>query len=134
MKIQNIFPYDTAVLGLQGLYHTVGNDSFYINNPHIMVKDHIVTTGESYFFFERENDGHKIKFRTVTLNDTFFYNQRVYLLLNDLILDEVLLRNLVLKNVHTKCQWKLFDFDTFKNILVAKEKEFYCNGINHNAK
>lgn len=124
MKLQDQFPNDAAIKKLQGLYHKIGTDSFYINHPCIMVKDHIITEGETYFLFQREYDKNKIHFRTVSLIDTFFYKEILYLILNDLNLDEIIYLNFVLKNLHEECQWKLFDLNILKKILLEKEKEF----------
>jgi len=51
MRLQDFFPYDTIILGLLQVYHGVGTNSFFINQPCIMVKDRIVTTGQTYFLF-----------------------------------------------------------------------------------
>ncbi len=123
MKLQDYFPYDAVILGLLQVYHGVGHDSFFINQPCILVKEHIVTTGETYFLFEY-SDGKLIKSSMIKLIDTFYFNERVYLL-TDLISGEIMLRNHILKNVKERCQWKLFDIDTFRDILFAKEEQYY---------
>ena len=128
MNVQDFFPFDATIIGLQNLYHTIGSDSFYINHPYIMVKDLIVTTGETYFFFERESDGHTINFRAVRLMDAFYYNQKVYILLCDIKSDEILIRHATLANVHGKYQWRIVDSYSLELILLEKELE-----LNHDS-
>jgi hypothetical protein len=124
MRLQDIFPYDTIILGLLQVYHGVGLDSFFINQPCIMVKDRIVTTGETYFLFSY--DGNQLSTSSIVkLIDTFYYNDHVYLLLSDLLTDEVLLCNQPLSNDEKRCQWKLFDVNTLRDILFTIDKRKY---------
>jgi len=124
MRLQDFFPYDTVILGLLQVYHGVGMDSFFINQSCIIVKDRIVTTGETYFLFSYDNN-RLTTARMVKLVDTFYYNDQVYLLVVDLLTDEVLLRNQPLNKDENRCQWKLFDVDTLRDILFAKDELKY---------
>ncbi len=131
MRLQDIFPYDSIILGLLQVYHGVGLDSFFINQPCIMAQDHIVTTGDTYFLFSY--DGNQLSTSSIVkLIDSFYYNNQVYLLLNDLLSDEILLLNHELNNVQPRCQWKLFDVDTLRDILFAKDKQNYPERNIHN--
>ena len=131
MRLQYLFPYDTVILGLLQVYHGIGMDSFFINQPCIMVKDRIVTTGVTYFLFSY--DGNQLSTSSIVkLIDTFYYNNQVYLLLADLLTDEVLLRNHALNKGENKCQWKLFDVDTLRDILFAKDGLKYPERNIHN--
>lgn len=131
MRLQDLFPYDAVILGLLQVYHGIGMDSFFINQPCIMVKDRIVTTGETYFLFSY--DGNQLSTSSIVkLIDTFYYNNQVYLLLNDLLSGEVLLHNHGLNNVQPRCKWKLFDVASLRDILFAKD-ELKCTERNiHN--
>jgi len=131
MRLQDFFPYDTVILGLLHVYHGIGMDSFFINQPCIMVKDSIVTTGETYFLFSY--DGNQLSTSSIVkLIDTFYYNDHIYLLITDLLAGEILLRNHGLNNVQPRCQWKLFDVDTLREILFAKDELKYPERTYHN--
>jgi len=131
MRLQDFFPYDTVILGLLQVYHGIGLDSFFINQSCIMVKDRIVTTGLTYFLFSY--DGNQLSTSSIVkLIDTFYYNNQVYLLLADLLTDEVLLLNHRLNNVQSRCQWKLIDVDTLRDILFAKDELKYPERTYHN--
>ncbi len=96
-----------------------------------MVKDHIVVTGETYFLFEYSNL-HITNSRMVRLIDTFYFNNSVYLLLTDLLSQEILLRNLPLNKEQPRCLWKLFDVDTLRDVLFAKYELSYPERNIHN--
>ena len=132
MRLQDILPYDAVRLGLLQVYHGVGlNSSFFINQPCITFKDHIVTTGETYFLFSY--DGYQLTTSSIVkLIDTFYYKDQVYLLLNDLLSGEVLLLNHGLNNVQPRCQWKLFDVNTLRDILFAQNELKYKDRTYHN--
>ena len=131
MRLQDLFPYDAVILGLLQVYHGVGLDSFFINQPCIMIKDRIVTTGVTYFLFSYD-DNQLVTSSIVKLIDTFYYNDHIYLLLTDLLSDKVLLLNHGLNNVQPRCQWKLFDVDTLRDILFAKDELKYPERNIHN--
>lgn len=124
MRLQDFFPYDTVILGLLQVYHGIGFDSFFINQPCIMAQDHIVTTGVTYFLFNY--DGNQLSTSSIVkLIDTFYYNNQVYLLLADLLTDEIMLRNQPLNKDENRCKWKLIDVDTLRYILFTKDELKY---------
>ncbi len=131
MRLQDFFPYDTIILGLLQVYHGIGMDSFFINQPCIMAQDNIITTGETYFLFSYDRN-QLTSSSIVKLIDSFYYNDHVYLLLNDLLSDEVLLLNHALNKGHTRCKWKLFDVNTLRDILFAKDEMKYPERSIHN--
>jgi hypothetical protein len=53
-------------------------------------------------------------------------------LLADLLTDEVLLRNQPLNKAENKCQWKLFDVNTLRDILFTKNGLKYPERNIHN--
>ena len=68
----------------------------------------------------------------VKLIDTFYYNDHVYLLFTDLLSGEVLLSNHALNKGQSRCQWKLFDVATLRDILFAKDELKYPERTIHN--
>ena len=128
MKLQEYFPYDLIILGLLQVYHGVGNDSFFINQPCIKAKDRIITTGETYFLIDYAF-APIVKTTMVKLVDAFYYNNQVYLFLIDFITNEVLLRSLALKKEQTRCDFELYDVASFLQYL--KERTLHREKINH---
>lgn len=120
MKLQDRFPIGDTLLALNGKYHPTGDDSFLINSNCVMVKDHVVKTGSTYFFFE--NNENSVRGTAVKLVDAFYYLGRVYLLIIDLFSGEVLLKRLPLEKDLKTCPWKLVDTNSIETMMDAKEK------------
>lgn len=131
MKLQDYFPYDSIILGLLQVYHGVGNDSFFINQPCIVAKDCIITTGETYFLLDYAFMP-IVKTTMVKLVDAFYYNNQVYLFLVDVITDEVQLRSHALNKGQTICDWRLFDVKGFLEYLDEKKRINHRDRVNHN--
>ena len=128
MKLQDRFPYDDTLLGLEGKYQPIGDDGFLINSNCIMVKDHVVKTGSTYFFFE-DNERKAVRATAVKLVDAFYYLDMVYLLLIDVFCGQVRLLNHTLDNGLTLCKWKLVDTNSVETLMDAKEKKRSNNDL-----
>jgi hypothetical protein len=119
MKLQDRFPYDPTLLGLEGLYEPLGTDSFLIDSKCVMVADQIVSTGDTYFLIERD-ENKKVGATFVKLLDAFYYNDMVYLLVVDTVSDVVRLLNHTLDNGLTTCKWKIVDTFSVEQIMDKK--------------
>lgn len=121
IRLQDRFPYDPTLLALDGKFEPVGDFSFLINFNCVMVKNHIVKIGSSYFFFDNENKS--VRGTAVKLVDVFYYLGRVYLLINDVFSGEVWLKSLPVENDLKTCPWKLVDTNSIETLMDAKEKK-----------
>lgn len=83
MKAQDRFPFDSTILGLNGIYHTIGSDSFFINSECILATDKIITIGKEYIIFGSPTETGS-KMLDVTLVDCYFAEGIVYLIVQDL--------------------------------------------------
>jgi hypothetical protein len=48
MKLQDLHPIDSALIGLNNFYHVIGDNGFYINSDCIMTPRKIITKGKQY--------------------------------------------------------------------------------------
>ena len=48
MKLQDLHPIDSTTLGLDNVYHTIGEQSHYINSECIQTPKKIITKGNDY--------------------------------------------------------------------------------------
>ncbi len=128
MKLQDKFPYDGSLLSLEGKYQPLGEDGFLINSKCIMVKQHIVSTGSTYFFFEHD-DQKNVTATACKLIDVFFHFDYIYLLIIDLFNGQVQLVNTILDDRLSTGKWKLVDTNSVETMLDAKEKKSSGNEL-----
>ena len=119
MKLQDRFKYDPTLVGLEGKYEAVGDDGFLIVSKCIMVADQIITTGQTYFLVERDEQKNPSA-TFVKLVDCFYFQDMVYLLVVDAVSGVVRLLNHTLENGLTICKWKLVDTFSVEQMLDKK--------------
>ena len=83
MTLQDYFPFDSAVLGLENHYSVVGNDSFYVNSSCVAAKDKILTKGKHYIVFDIPIKT-KSRMTAIVLIDLFFYEGNIHLISEDI--------------------------------------------------
>ena len=126
MKLQDLHPIDSTILGLDNVYHTVGEHSHYINSKCIQTPHNIITKGKLYIITSttpQESDAivHKIR-----LLDAYYSKGYVYLFVMDLQTDKVSIVDLCIECQEDKCTWLLYDlkdYDKLKDYLAIKS---YC--------
>jgi hypothetical protein len=79
MKLQDLHPFDETILGLNGIYHTIGDSSYFINSPCILAANKIITKGKTYILVDNPK-GTGIKMSDVKLLDAYYKDGLVYLL------------------------------------------------------
>jgi len=55
VKLQDSFPFDSFLLGIEGLYHPVGDNEYFINSPSIVTKNNNVQEGKLYLLLRRQS-------------------------------------------------------------------------------
>lgn len=83
MHLQAKYPFDSAIVGLNGTYCTVGEDSFFVNSLSILTEDQIITRGLNYLLYGSPI-GFTVKLNEVKLLDVFYYDGSVNLIVQDL--------------------------------------------------
>ena len=124
MKLQDLYPYDSALFGLNHQYAAMTDKSFLINYSSIVAPGHVVLTGQTYMLFNHRGDG-SIDNRIVRLVDV--YNDNVSI---NLVLYDILKRNsfIVQLNVHeNQCSWILADISFIRDEIERFIVKRYCN-------
>lgn len=124
MKLQDQYPYDSAIWGLNNQYSTVGNDSFYINYSCVVAKDHTVTTGQTYMLIHHSENGQVIT-QLVRLVDVFNNNININLVFCDVLKDDIINIQLNVRNVNY-CPWVLIDIKYFQDEIERLRIGMYC--------
>lgn len=114
MNLQDRYPFDETILGLQDYFHSIGDGSFYFNTPCVLVKDKIIGKGKRYFIFHYPtNTG--VEVLDVRLHDVIYKDQNVHLILEDLQSKEQFIMDTCRNIDEVQCIWWLVDFDFIEN-------------------
>ena len=84
MKLQDLYPYDSTVFGMDGTYAAMADNSFLINYAAIIAPNHIVRTG-STFMLIRHRDDVSIDAQMVQVVDCYNDNININLVLLDIL-------------------------------------------------
>ena len=102
--------FDSAVVGLNGLYYTIGKDSFFLQTPCIVAEDQIITIGIDYLLFG-SHVGLKIELSIVKLLNVRYDYGSVNLLIQDILSPKKYIITTCLDCGDIPCHWMLVDPD-----------------------
>lgn len=125
MKAQDLFQYDSAILGLNQLYSEVGEDSFFINSDCIIAANKVVTIGKTYILFDYQS-GKCTKMTDVQLLDVYYNEDAVHMIVQSIISQKVFTIVLHVDGGEVNCTSMLVDLDYFINQLNMKAIKQYC--------
>jgi hypothetical protein len=125
MKAQDRFPYDSTILGLDNLYYTVGNDSFYIKSNCIASTGNLITIGKEYIIFDRPTES-GIKMSEVILLDCYYYEGIIHLIVQDVRSKRVFTISQCLECPENDCTWLLVDLNYFIDRMDDRAINDYC--------
>jgi hypothetical protein len=128
MKAQDKYLYDSAILGMNGIYQTIGYDSFYINVPSfILATDQVLTIGMEHIIFDTANEI-GIKMIDVILVDAYNSEDTINLIVRDIRSQEEFTFTHCLECPEKECtNWILFDLDYLRDRMDAKAIKDYCH-------
>jgi hypothetical protein len=127
MPLQDYFPYDSAILGLNGLFYTRGLNSFFVNSKCILTKGKIITNGISYLIASTSNKESEKIVHKVTLMDVLFYKGVVYLFVLELESNKHYILDVPIECPDKTCDWILYDWDELNKKAHYKTIENYCS-------
>lgn len=132
MTLQDYFPFDSTVLGLENLYSEVGDNSFYVQSECIISKDKILTKGKHYIIFDIPTKS-DIKMTEVILLYLFYYTGYVYLIVQDINTHRVYKVHFGLGCPGCDCTLILMDVRYFIDRMDDRAIKDYC-GCDNNKK
>jgi hypothetical protein len=125
MKAQDLFDYDSAILGLNQLYSEVGENSFFINSDCILVANKVVTVGKTYILFEYPY-GKCINVTDVQLLDVYYSEDAVHMIVQGITSLLVFTIVLHVDGGEINCTSMFVDMDYFIDQLNLKAIKQYC--------
>jgi hypothetical protein len=110
MKLQDLHPYDSAIVGLNNIYRVDYKGDFFINAPFIIARTKKISTGSTYVLIYSPNSKNK-KVHLVGLIDAFYDDATINLIVRDVLSQETFSINQYIKCPQNPFKWILIDFD-----------------------
>ena len=132
MTLQDYFPFDSIVLGLENLYSEVGENEFFVNSSCVIAKDKILTKTKHYLIFDISTKSN-IKMTEIVLIDLFFYEGNIHLISEDFNTHRVSIIHFSISSPESDCTRYLVDMNYFIDKMDEKAIRQYC-GCDNNKK
>lgn len=113
MNLQDYFPNNSSIQSLDGFFHEVSKDSYYLNIQGVRAIEKTIQKNKNFLLLSVTPE-RSIKESTVRLLDVFYFKYHMYLLLIDLETEKVILISHYLDANDDFCNWRLLDFDFLK--------------------
>ena len=130
---QNKYPYDETLLGLDGLYQVLDNNSFLIKLDCIASTDSVITVGKEYVLFYTNTEP-RVKMSDVILVDCYYFEKVIHLIVRDIRSKRVFTISQLLESHQNDCRWVLIDLNFFIDRMNIKTIEDYCGCANNKKK
>jgi hypothetical protein len=132
MKLQDLHPYDSAIVGLNNLYRVDYKGDFFINVPFIIARSKKISTGSTFVLIYSRNNKKKFV-HPVRLMDAYYTEGIINLVLQDIMSQETFAIDQKVECTGDHFKWVLIDFDYLVETLNSEIIKSYC-GSCKNAK
>ncbi len=133
MKLQDLHPYDSFIVGILNIYFVDYKGNFHIQAKFIMVDNETLSTGCTYVLIESFNTK-KYIVRQVRLQDAFYSDGSIFLLVKDISSLETFIIDQQIKCTRDHFKWVLIDLDDIDNVLNTEVIKSYCNSCGDDKK
>jgi hypothetical protein len=124
MKLQDLHPYDSAIVGLNGIYFVDYKGDFHINAPFIN-PNKLLSTGSTYVLICSPNNKNK-KVYLVRLLDAYYDDGIIFLIVRDISSQDTFTIEQQIKCTRKHFKWVLIDFDYLVEELESEIIKSYC--------
>jgi len=130
---QNRYPYDATVLGLDGTYQVLDNNSFLAKSDCIASTGSVITVDKEYIlFYSPKETG--IKILDVVLVDCYYFEGIIYLIVREFKSQRVFTISHCLPCKESHCTWILVDLDYFIDRMDYQAIRQYCGNCDDSEK
>jgi len=126
MKLQDQFPYDETLIGLMGIYHSVGERSHFINSDSIQTPEKIITNGLHYLIASTLLSNSKPIVQKIKLIDAYYLDGKVHLFVMDIITERIYVVDAWVECPESKCTWVIFESGDRKKLQDYLAIKSYC--------
>ena len=117
MKLQDQFPCDETLLGLKGIYHSIGEQSHFINSDSIQTPEKIITNGQQYLLASTLQSCSKPIVHKIKLIDAYYLNGKVHLFVIDIRTERIYTVDACVECPESECPWVVFNTEDHEKLL-----------------
>ena len=110
MKLQDLHPYDSFIVGINNIYFIDYKGDFHINAPFILAPNKTISTGNTFVLIYSPNSKNK-KVHLVGLLDAYYDDGVIFLIVRDILSQETFTIDQMIKCTEDHYKWVLIDFD-----------------------
>lgn len=125
MKLQDLHPYDSFIVGIHNIYYIDYKGDFHINAPFIIALNKTLSTGSTYVLIESFNTKNYIV-RQVRLQDAYYSEGTINLLVEDIVSMEAFAIDQRIKCTRGRLKWILIDLEYLVEELNSEFIKSYC--------
>jgi hypothetical protein len=126
MKIQSQFPYDETLIGLRGEYHSIGDQSHFINSESIQTSEKIITNGQQYLFASTLPSNSNPIVHKIKIIEAYYLNGNVHLFVMDIKTERIYVVDACVECPQSNCPWVLFNTEDREKLLDYLAIKSYC--------
>jgi hypothetical protein len=117
MKLQDLHPYDSFIVGINNIYFIDYQGDFHVNAPFIIAANKSITTGNTYVLMY-PNKRRNCIVHQVRLLDAYYSEGIINLVLQHILSKEFTIDQ-QMKCTRDHFKWVLIDFDFFNDKMNA---------------
>ena len=115
MKLQDYFPFDLTIVGLNGIYHDT-EDGYFLNSSCVLSEFQIIKPNQ-IFILQSFEEGSNNDISIVQLLDVFYHEGFANLYIKDMASqDTKIIRHCISKGYDSR-DWKLIEINFFMDLL-----------------
>jgi hypothetical protein len=131
MKLQDLHPYDSAIVGLNNIYRVDYKGDFFINAPFIISSNKKISTGSTYVLIYSGYNKKSIV-HPVHLMDVYYDDGVIFLIVQDIASQVTFTIDQQIECTRDHYKWILIDLDCLVEELDREILKSYCGNCDGN--
>jgi len=125
MGLQDLHPYDSAIVGLNNVYRVDYQGNFHINSSFIIAPNKTISSGDTFVLIYSPNSKNR-KIHLVGLLDAYYDDGVIFLIVRDIMSLETFTIDQQIECTEDHYRWILIDFDFLVEELNTGIIKSYC--------
>ncbi len=125
MKLQDLHPYDSFIVGINNIYFIDYQGDFHINAPFIIAANKTISTGNTYILINSRNNTNCTT-QPVKLLDAYYDDGVIFLIVRDITSQKGFTIDQKIECTGDHYKWLIIDLDFMVEELNTEIIKSYC--------